>query len=285
MSLQENILQRQNDHTMLRFQYAARKYFNLAEIFGNVALGASLASVFLILLPELSNENVSLFAPIVLDIVALGSYTIMGCCVSCGADIRNYFDQFVLDIDSEKYSREYKIKLRNKVDIITKLFKRECLEQIDNTGHDYPPGVKDWYEFSREYRDSDVVFECQKINARWDKELTAKRLKIQFTVILVVILIVSGACILYNVSVWKIIACIISAAITFFDRIKENIVYIKQSEKISGRIEALEISKNKVHIKELQKMIGNRRKIRVVGINRLHKQNSKRMSDQDVMIQ
>ena len=284
MSLQEKIRKRQNEKAMLKYQFAARKCFNLAETFGNIAFVVSLISVVLILLPEISDESISLFLPIVLDLVALGSYTAMGHCVSVGADIRNYFDQFVLDIDGGRYSREDKIKLENKVDRVTQIFKRECAEQIVNTGHDNPPGVKDWYEFPKQYKDSDVVFECQKINARWDKELTQKRLILQVSILFLIAILSLLVCVLCGVTVPKIIACVFSAALTLFDRAKENIKYIRQSDKIHNWIESLGISKSKSQVKGLQELIEEKRKMRVVGINLLHKKNSHKMSEQDVRV-
>ena len=284
MSLQEKIQKKQNDETMLKCQFAARKCFNLAEVFGDIAFVVSLMSVVLILLPEISIESISLFLPIVLDCLALGSYAIMGRCISVGAYIRNYVDQFVLNIDRSKYSREDRIGIENRVNRIARMFSKECSEQIANTGHDNPPGVRDWYEFSKQYEDSDVVFECQKKNARWNTELTQKRLVLQISILFLLAILYVVVCVLCGISIPRIIACALSAVLTLFDRAKENLKYIRQTEKIRDRIEALEISKDNAQIKGLQELIEESRKIRVVGINLLHKKNSHRMSEQDIRI-
>ena len=92
-------------------------------------------------------------------------------------------------------------------------------------------------------------------------------------------------CAFCKVSAIRVLACIFSTAITFFDRIKENIKYGEQSKKIHDRIESLEISKDKAQIKGLQELIEERRKIRVVGINFLHKKSRQTMSDQDIRIE
>lgn len=282
MNNQEEILQKQNDEGMLKCQYAARHYYNTAEIFSIVAFICSMISLLFILAPEKDSPLYSasiLLVPLALDAVSLISYWRMGVSVSSAALLRNYFDEKVLGINSASYTDHVTRKVKSLIINASEKSQAECEIQISNTGRDNPPGVKNWYEFSHQYSDDDAVFECQKQNCWWNNALCHRRLLIYGAVLLSGVFLGIIINLSLHVSVLRIIVCLLSAIVTFADRFCENCKYIRLSMKIDDRCEALEVSKNQVLISSLQVLISKRRELRVVEINRIHKKHSKALSE------
>ena len=158
-------------------------------------------------------------------------------------------------------------------------YAEECKVQITHTSRSNPPGVKDWYEFSREYTDSEVVFECQRQNQWWNKKLLAKRM-VYYAIVCGVVIVASVSLISFScISAWRIIVSFLGIAISLIDRIYENFLYISLSKKIDNYVELIAISKNDDQIKELQRKIEERRAMPVLEMNIIHKKSSKSLSE------
>ena len=278
MSLQETICCRQNNEDMLRCQFASRYYYNTAEKLISAAFIISFFSALCVFIPY--DQKILLLLPIFLDTLALLLYKKMGMSVSSAAMLRNHFDDIVLRFDNKQKSPE---KIREMEALIIKAAskqKNKYQEQISHTGRDNPPGVKDWYEFSRQYTDSDVIFECQKQNQWWNKEMY-KRRRVLYPLFMSLILLI--AFLIYHflsVSVLEICICFGSAVITFSDRINEHMHYLRLSMKIDNYCEALSSHRDKKQTRKLQDLIESRRELRVVEFNHIHKRNSKDLSEQ-----
>ncbi len=282
MNNQEEILQKQNDEGMLKCQYAARHYYNKAEKNSITAFICSIISLLFILAPEKTSPLYSaaiLLIPLAFDAASLISYWRMGVAVSSAALLRNFFDDQVLGINPSSNTDQVIRKVESLIINASVKNKTECEFQMSNTGRDNPPGVKNWYEFSHHYSDSDVVFECQKQNCWWNNELCHRRLFVFGVVLLSVIFFGIILVFFLHVSILRIIVCLLSAIITFADRFCENCKYIRLSMKIDDRCETLDVSKNQALISSLQLLISQRRELRVVEKNRIHRNNSKVFSE------
>ena len=263
---------------MLECQYAARHYYNKAELYSCISFILTMLSFLCICIPELF-KNSALYLTLVLDSFALLVYFLMGKSVSSAAALRNYFDDTVLGFDGNHQPNE---KRRLQEYILKAISKNEilCQQQITHDGRDTPPGVKNWYEFSKDYPDSEVVFECQKQNQWWNKKMTKLRLLIYSAVVVMSIIAVILVCTYFHVSFIQAIAYVTSMIITFSDRLYENCQYLRQSVKIDDFCEAYSCSRSSDQINALQDLIASRRELRVVEINYLHKRNSKKLSEQ-----
>ena len=273
MSLQERIFRRQNDEDMLKCQYVARHSFNLAETFSTLAFFFSMLSIFCVFVPD------CILLPLALDALSILFYFLMGKSVSIAALLRNYFDETVLGLSINRPQSELR-KIQEYIVKYTSKNKAEYQRQITHTGRDVPPGVKDWYEFSKDYEDSEVVFECQKQNQWWNKKMTQQRMITYLAIVLACIVAIALIHFYLQVSHLLIAVCFGSAIITFCDRIYENVLYLRLSMKISDYCEAYSSSRDDDQIRALQKLIENRRELRVVEINYIHKKISKWLSEQ-----
>ena len=279
MTLQDKIISRQNDEDMLKCQYASRYFFNIAENYSTVAFVFSFLSVLCIFIPE-SPKWLALLLPILLDALVFTLYFIMGKTVTKAALLRNHFDDTVLGYNKQRLPDNEMREIQTLIFKAISINEAESQRQMANTGRDNPPGVKNWYEFSKKYTDSDVVFECQTQNQWWNKEMLRRRL-ITYSFILLICII--GAILThryYQVSLLELSFCFGGIIITFADRIYENVKYCRMSIKIDDFCELLSTSKSKMQIIALQELIESRRRLRVVEINRIHKRNSKKFSEQ-----
>ena len=280
--LQETINKRQNSAEMLKCQFAARHYYNTAENYSTAAFICSLVSLLFILAPDRASSLYSvvvLLIPLAFDAASLILYWRMDIFVSSAALLRNYFDETVLEIKTSKYTGSVIRKVNSLIVSAIEKDKKGYDLQISHNGRDNPPGVRDWYEFSHQYADSDVIFECQKQNCWWNDKLCHRRLLWYGAIVLLGIILGSFFGFHANISILRIIVCLLSAIITFADRFIENLKYIRLSIRINDRYETLEVSKNQELIASLQELISQRRELRVVEINRIHKKHSKKLSE------
>lgn len=279
MHLQEKINNRQNDEDMLKCQFAARHYYNAAEKYCALAFGSTLLSCLCILLPS-GNKPLALLLPLLLDVIAFFLYYKMGRAVSAAARLRNYFDDTVLCFNRKSRTQSEMRAIQQLVHKACSKNEADCLTQIANTGRDNPPGVKNWYEFSKEYTDSEVVFECQTQNQWWNKRMILGRLIAYITILLVCVVgfyFISNNHPDHSI---RIFVCVLSLFITLLDRAFENGRYFRISIEIEDDCKLLSSSKNKELLVELQQRIESRRELRVVELNLFHKTISKKLSEE-----
>lgn len=278
MSLQEKINNRQNDEDMLKCQFAARHFYNSAENYSAIAFMFSLLSCLCIFL---SNTNSALMLlPLLLDTFVFVFYYKMEKSVSAAAQLRNYFDDTVLGFNRKSQAQNEMRAIQQLIHKACSKNEADCLTQIANTGRDDPPGVKNWYEFSKKYADTEVVFECQTQNQWWNRKLYWRRM-VFYIVIVLACFIGCGIIINYYPGFsLPLVICFGSFAITFLDRACENVRYLRLSIKIDDVCEILSNSKTDQQIVELQKLLESRRKLRVVELNHFHKKNSKKFSEE-----
>ena len=275
------IEKRQNGKRMLQYQYASRWYYNRAETLNYLVWGCCTLSWLTVFLPDSSTSKMLFMAiPFSINIIAYILNRRMCVNVSWAAKLRKYFDYCVLGIDIYRFTSTEVQKME---EISFKAIKR-CPEkskvQMNNTGRDKPPGVRNWYEFSHPLSEQDAIYECQKQNCWWNNKLA--RLRIIRSGIELIILIPIAILIL----IWAkadILLVILSSSgmITkCSERLIANAKYYRLSMNIDGALDILENSRTDENIKSLQAKIDSRRAMPVLENHRSHKRHTKEYAEQ-----
>lgn len=276
MNSQEEICTKQNNPEMLDCQYAARVLFNTAEKCGYFALFFGIVSSLFIFLNE---EPLSLLLPLIVDILILFFTCLRNKFQKQASNIRMYFDSFVLGIKEEDFSEADIRSIRDTAECISLKDSLKHDQQIQNTGRDNPPGVKDWYEFSGEFSGYDAVFECQKQNYWWNKQLCRNRLILSAIAFCLYVLTFITICWLNRISCFKSLICIIGMILSLFEQVCANFNYIKLSNTMEDYIKLPGIAKNVDQLECLQNKINSRRELPVLEMNWLYKRNNKLWSE------
>ena len=237
-----DIAERQNEPFMLKIQYAARFCYNLAEKQNYFVWLFCFISAFSIFLPDGLPEYLPLVVPFTADIIAWILMTFVNKNVQKGADLRKYFDVYSVNISTDQYSESEKRR---------------------------PPGVHDWYMFSKQYNGLEAKFECQRQNTWWDKKL--------FPIKCAVTALVFGIAVIVfvTVAIWngffKTLLCSAGLLTKLFERVVDNGKYCILSIKIDGAQQTLEAHLTIEGVEQLQALINERRAVNILGINLLHK--------------
>ena len=262
---------------MLKCQYAARYLFNYAEVV-NVAVWLFAILSAIMVFVDL-DSSVSLWIPIAIDVFSLAALGWRNYNVKWAAKLRNYFDAVVLGIGLSNYSEADKRSIFERISNIERRKSDTLRIQINNTGRDNPPGVKNWYEFPDELSGCEAVFETQKQNCWWNKRLSSRR-KVIVGIVLVSIFISALFVMTFHQQLSdKIIACFVALAVNAFDLIQANIKYDNLSKAMDTLIKTPDISKNASQLEYLQRIINDRRQIPVLEMNLIHKKHSKEWSE------
>jgi hypothetical protein len=265
----DDIISRQNEPSMLKIQYAARCCYNMAEKQNYFVWTFCLISAFSIFLPDGLPWYISLSVPFFADIIAWVFMFLVNRNVGKGAELRKYFDAYILDIGIDKFSVSGKRRLSG---IAEEAYLKniEVAElQMKNTGNDNPPGVHDWYMFSEHYEGLEAKFECQRQNAWWDNKLFPKRygaMVIMFTVTVIIYFWFAR-----RIGLVKSLLCSAGILVKIAERVKEYYEYCTLSSKIDGSLQTLEVHLTLEGVEQLQSLIDNRRSVNVLGINIIHK--------------
>jgi len=172
--MQKKIQQKQNESFFLKCQFAARYNFNKAEIMNRLVWLCCFLSAISIFIPNTMTWLV-ICVPLIIDIIGIILEIVFRNSIANAALLRNYFDAEVLSINTKQYSDSEIRKIKSIIEKTCRLHSKKCSEQIKNNGSDSPPGVKDWYEFSHDFLDADVQYECQLQNCYWTDKLRKAR--------------------------------------------------------------------------------------------------------------
>lgn len=269
----DDIQSRQNEESQLKIQYAARVYYNRAEVANYFVWLLCITSALCIFIPEDSPVLLPWGLPIALDLTALCGIYYVKHKVKIAAQLRNYFDAYVLDIGPALTSESDRRRMREISNDVYSKKSASADTQIANTGKDYPPGVRDWYVFPDAVSGASAQLECQRQNAWWNNKLSQKRL---FPTILTGIAVVVTFFLLgYFKGMLIAIFCFAGLVLKAIDLRVENSRYKKISTKLDGALEALEGSPTKEGVLAVQKLIDERRTCAVLEMNWLHKKFAK----------
>ena len=274
MNNQEEILRKQNDEGMLKCQYAARTYYNRAEIESNISWILALIAAAIVFIPDKVGV-ILLIIPIIIDIATFILNYLVERNVKSGAQMRNFFDAKVLGIcDSYSPSEEHGIWEKANTTVTAK--KSTFIYQSTHNGKDTPPGLKDWYVFSKTYSTSEeAVFECQKQNFWWTDKLYQKRIRIYIiTAVVFFFIAIIGFCF----SPLKTILCLVSFAVKLCADIRGSVQcsHVMQSIKTLSDLQSTAI--NPSIIESLQEKIKERREIQILESNKFHNKNARKWS-------
>lgn len=266
------IKKRQNEDRMLHYQCASRIYYNRAETQNKLVWVCCLISWLTIFLPDSSTWGMLFIAvPFFMDIIAMILNWRMTANVSSASILRKYFDAYVLGFNMDQFTKPEVQELKELSIKALKLHPEKSKQQMANTGHNNPPGVRNWYEFSWPLKEQDTIYECQKQNSWWNKKMMHER--IIHTVIGLSVLIPLAIFLLIKAKA-KILLIIFSSSgliIKCTERLVANSRYYILSLEIDGAVDVLSNSRSDENIKNLQAKIDRRRAMPVLERNRIHK--------------
>lgn len=278
----EKITNRQNEELMLRFQFAARKYYNTAETLDIWIWVVCFIAWLTILLPSGGVwDTVALCISTIMDIAAFILFWQLSEHVKRASSLRAYFDAYVLNIALDRYSQTELRQLEEWALDAEEQFPSEYAVQVAHTGHDTPPGVRDWYEFSLPCSGLLAIFTCQKQNCWWTEKV-AHPGQIVSTIIttcsLGLFILVAYAA-WPEKSIWQIALSAVAIILKVVERISSKFKYRHMSYQLTGASKALESNVTEAGILNFQKLIDERRAIPVVESNLVHKLRAKVLSE------
>lgn len=275
----QKIQKLQNETRFLKIQYAARRCFNMAENYNYFAWLACIVSAFSIFLPDTWHTFIINGIPFIFDFVATIFCKMTQRNVYWGAYLRKYFDANVIGINASQFSKSEEQNILEKAESVFSAHPHEGLIQIKNTGHDVPPEVKDWYEFSTPLNAVEAQFECQKQNIWWNKKMSQRKIPIIIFVGISIIVGFGFFMHMLNRSIFTTLLCSGGIILKLFERLYESIKYIQVSLKIDGSKETIEIKPEEKYVEHLQSLIDERRGINVLELNFIHKKVATKLSE------
>ncbi len=276
MNNQEFIMKTQNSEEMLKCQYAARFYYNRAEITCIFAWILSIVASLLIFIPDSLNHYIP---AIIINLLAFVCQKKFPSYVATAALLRNYFDSVVLNIIPNQFSESEIVQIREIANNTSSRFNKKYQVQIQNTGHSTPPGVKNWYDLSLDSSTSNAAFECQKMNNWWTKHQRTKRINLTLSIVFLLAVIILLIMLNIKVSLFNILVCCISLFINLYNLAKEHYNYYNLSLSINAIINLPDLPFSEPQLQHLQEQICTLRKIPVLEINAIHKKYSKYWSN------
>ena len=267
---------RQNEEIILKIQYAARNRYNTAEKLRRLSFVLSLLPLlFLIPFPD-QFQKVGSTLTIVIDLAIWGMIYTSNRFVDDAAAFRNYFDCYVFGFSMPPEIESSKIK-----EDALKIFRKNSSAaqfQISHTGEDDPPGVKNWYTFTKKSADAEAIYQCQLENAWW----TSKMFLMKGIALTICFLLILGLAIVLRVAfdiAWLTLILAFFGILTkLLDQITNIIALMVISLKINGAIQVLAVTRTKNQVRALQTLIDEQRKIPFLPSNRMHRKKAKELS-------
>ena len=184
----------------------------------------------------------------------------------------------MIGINPGQFSKSEEQNILEKAETVFSAYSHDGLIQIRNTGHDVPPGVKDWYEFSTPLNAVEAQFECQKQNIWWNKKMSQRKIPITIFAGISIIAGFGFSMHILNRSILTTLLCSSGIILKLFERVYENTEYIQVSLQIDGSKETIEIQPEEKYVEHLQSLIDERRGINVLELNSIHKKVAAKLS-------
>lgn len=273
--MQQKIKEKQNEIQMLNIQFAAKIYCNKAEKLNYLVWILSLLAALLSLLIE--NENyISIFVSVIIEVMAFVFQGLMDRNTSLFSEYRRCFDRYVLFDETYNFDDKMAFYLN------AAIRRKDYQVQIANNGHDTPPGVKDWYEFSVNYDNNEMsaIIECQKQNKHWTGKLMQIKQGITLVVGIIATFLIIRVIKARKIRFIYVIAGLIALILKFIERVRINYKYFRMIPKIDGAIESASLHGNTDQVLYVQECIEKLRELPVFGMNVIHKIFAKRFSDE-----
>lgn len=267
----EEINEKQNQDKMLELQFYSRKLYNRANILFLVKI------IVLIINAILAVININAILVVILSTVSAILHCLEKLCIKNAASAREIFDAILFGFDIPK---EYE-KIRENAYKICRKHDNEFKKQKSNTGEDKPAGVKNWYTENSGKTRNEIIFNCQVENTKWDEEITKINSIIFWSIISILFLIY--IILRYKDSVIDFILGIILSFELVSQIISIFLEYRKYNKNLIERKIQIEKMKSKrITRKELislQELIKERRNLKLVPFNSIHKYITIKMHD------
>lgn len=262
----------QNTEALLSYQFAAREYYNRAEIC--VYLSWFLTIIFAALPLLINNDVISIIICTLFDFILWVLSYYLNSITKLSADMRKVFDYSVLfekDAPDTNHSTD---TIKEKTFTLVEAKPIQHHISIMNNSHDIPPGVKDWYEFNRDFLPAEAQFDCQRQNIWWTDKMSIER-SVALTVSSIALLTITIlTAIFFPARVASKINMFIIVIIFTVKRIKDNISFMVQALKARiyhEALEALNENQNETSLIICQQQIDSYRQIPVFGMNFFHR--------------
>lgn len=269
--------EKQNDLHFLMLQYAARYYYNHAEIVNYFVWGICIVNILLVSLPVFCLKNIKIIT-FVFSIATIGLQILLKKYISIAAAMRKYADHSLFE-----FSIPHRFNIIAKEDLVELSIKvknknpQKAEEQYASSGSDPQRGVKDWYvDVNHSINKNEAILYCQKQNIWWDKNLS----QIYFNILraLICISIVILIIIFLNKTLLDAICFLASISALIVKLIWEYIA-IKAYRKVSIEIDTLLETLCKMNeglLMEIQNKIDQRRNMPFMSVDFLHKVTAKK---------
>lgn len=259
----EQINQKQNEDEMLQLQYYARKLYDTANILFLIKMIVLLINVILAMI------DINIVVIVILSLIYLVLENKESYCIKNAACAREIFDAILFDFNIPK---EY-TKIKENAKKICTLHSAEFEIQKNNTGVDKPAGVKNWYTKNNGVTKNEIIFNCQVENTRWDEKITKINSIIFWSIIVISFILYIivrhkdsiGDFVLGSLLAFEMIEQIIRIAIEYK---KYNKNLIERNFEIQ-RMQTKKIKKDELI--SLQELIKERRNLKLVPFNSIHK--------------
>ena len=263
---------------MLQYQFVARYNFNKAERMNSALWFISIVTALFAFIPNL--EDASWFAPfsIFVDIIILILWFVCKNAVQKAATLRGMFDDYVLGFNNFGTSKEKRTQLNESVTRTIQQHRTEAEIQMNNTGSDTPPGVKDWYEFPDGLNIQAPVLFCQRQNMWWTNKMMIIKSVLFVIEAIILIIFISVVFSISNMPFFEKAICILGFIIQTIDRVSATVRYCICCFKIIGGLEIQENNCGIGSLIKIQELINNLRNIPILGNNKLHQKLAKKLS-------
>lgn len=281
----KSIMERQNEEKMLRYQFSARRHFNLAEKWNYACwalLAVSWVSMFLPVTEPLN--TIRSVGIVVIDLIATFCAAHTEKNTQLASALRAHFDAYVFSLEKlSDFGNNWElneITLKNK-----ERFPQEFDIQTKHNGSDVPPGVKDWYEIDESKEGIAAILECHGLNTRWETRLEKYRI-IAFIVMLVLLISIMVAMLCISaVGPLTVLLSSVGLIIHICKRINISLHRYRVMIQINTLRDAVEVSNTLDSVVLLQKNINEYRAFPVLGIDLVHKLRAKTWTERDRSIQ
>lgn len=267
----KEIAKRQNEEKYLKLQFAARKLFNRAEKTSFLTwffCGLSLVTGLLC-----SDDSHWIFAIIIIfsELAALFFDKYTARIILYAADLRALFDHHILNLPlpQTEYPQDTVFEIAEK---LKQNHYKEYLCQINHTGKQQPPGVKDWYDTEVDVPEgSCAAYYVFKNNQWWDKKMVLIKTAINIALFIVVIVVFIFIFLNHSMSdfLWFVVGAL-ALICKIGERIVISIRYHDASVKIDTLLNIFDTLGKDKAIPEIQNAITARRRLPVVHINFFH---------------
>lgn len=284
-----DIEEKQNEQCFLMLQYAARYYYNNAEVINYWVWAICILNILLVSLPFDFLDKVKVIT-FILSIASIVIQLLVTKYTTIAASMRKYADYFLFGFNIpsifNNYTKEELVELSIQV---KNKNPKKAVEEYESSGSDPHRGVKDWYvDVNPNANKNEAILYCQKQNTWWDKKLS--NIYINILIVVVAISILALIIAFVNRTLLDMIYFIPSISGIIIKTIWECIK-IKNYREASISIDTLiktSLEANEDLLMLIQNKIDQRRSMPFLSINFLHKitakQYHKTIHDRNTMI-